>query len=119
LKEAGVNYYENLIIIDPNLGEEEIEKATERIKHVITKSNGEVLREEFLGVKKLAYDVKKHKNGLYILMVFRSPSATISELEQFYRVFEPVLKSLIVKLKKKEIAVLKISEPKGEVKEGV
>lgn len=119
-----MNHYENLIIIDPNLGEKEIEKATERVRYVITKSGGEVIRSESLGVKKLAYNVKRHKNGLYMLLVFKAPPSTILELERFYRVFEPVLKSIIVKLRKKEMASLKTSEtqselPGKEVKESV
>ncbi len=125
-----MSYYENLIIIDPDLGEEEIRKATERVRDVIIKSGGEVIREESMGVKKLAYNVKKHKNGLYVLLIFKAPPSTILELERFYKVFDPVLKFLIVKLRKKETAVLLTSlktseseirsEPtKEEVKESV
>jgi len=125
-----VSYYENIIIIDPDLSEKEIGKATERVRDVITKSGGEVLREESLGVRKLAYNVKKHKNGLYVLLTFKAPPSTILELERLYKVFDPVLKFLIVKLRRKETAALLTSlktseseirsEPtKEEVKEGV
>lgn len=125
-----MSYYENLIIIDPDLGEKEIGKATERVRYVIIKSGGEVIREESMGVKKLAYNVKKHKNGLYVLLIFKAPPSTILELERFYKVFDPVLKFLIVKLRKKETAALLTSlktseseirsEPtKEEVKESV
>jgi len=92
------------MIVDSILNDKEVEKALERIKDVITRSGGEVLKTENLGVKKLAYRVRKQEKGAYILLVFKSPPTTILELERLYKVFAPVLKFLIVKLKKKEVA---------------
>ncbi|MBI5050630.1 MAG: 30S ribosomal protein S6 [Nitrospirae bacterium] len=99
-----MNYYENIMIIDPNLNERETEKAVERVKEVISKSGGEILRSENLGIRKLAYNVKKQKKATYILLLFQSPPTAILELERFYKVFDPVLKFIVIKLKKKQTA---------------
>jgi len=98
-----MNLYENLIILDPNLNDKAVEEAVERIKDVIIKKGGEILKSENWGHKKLAYEIKKHKKGTYILLLFKSPSSVIVELERFYKVFEPLLKFLVIKLKKKQI----------------
>lgn len=113
-----MNYYENIMIIDPNLNDKEIEKAVERVKDVINKSGGEILKSEKLGLKKLAYDVKKQKKGSYILLLLKAPPTTILELERFYKVFDPILKFLIVKLKKKQImaALTSLSESEADTK---
>ena len=99
-----MNYYENIMIIDPNLNEKETEKAVERVKGVISKSGGEILKSENLGIRKLAYDVNKQKKAAYILLLFKSPPTAILELERFYKVFDPVLKFIVIKLKKKQTA---------------
>jgi small subunit ribosomal protein S6 len=98
-----MNFYENLIILDPNLNDKAVEEVVERVKDVIIKKGGEILKSENWGHKKLAYEIKKHKKGTYILLLFKSPPFVIGELERFYRVFEPILKSLVIKLKKKQI----------------
>lgn len=98
-----MNYYENIIILDPNLDEKTVESAVERVRDLVIKKGGEVLKSENWGLKKLSYNLKKQKKGVYILLFFKAPSPVIAELEKFYKVFEPLLKFLIVKLKKKQI----------------
>ncbi|GMR03323.1 MAG: 30S ribosomal protein S6 [Thermodesulfovibrionia bacterium] len=110
-----MNYYENIIILDPNLDEKTVESAVERVRDLVIKKGGEVLKSENWGLKKLSYNLKKQKKGLYILLFFKAPSPVIAELEKFYKVFEPLLKFLIVKLKKKhfESVLSAISEAKS------
>lgn len=98
-----MNFYENLIILDPKLDSKAAEEAVERIKDVVTKKGGEVLKTENWGRKKLAYELKKRKEGIYVLLLLKAPSHAIVELERFYKVFEPLIKFLIIKLKKKQI----------------
>lgn len=98
-----MNFYENIIILDPNLDDKTIEDAIERVKNMIIKKGGEVLKSENWGHKKLAYGLKKQKKGIYILLLFKAPPSVIAELERFYKLFDPLLKFLVIKLKKKQI----------------
>lgn len=112
-----MNFYENIIILDSNLDSKAIEEAVERIKDVILKKGGEVLKTENWGRKKLAYELKKRKEGIYVLLLFKAPSQAIVELERFYKVFEPLFKFLVIKLKKKQIeAVLPAAPEAGSSK---
>ncbi len=112
-----MNFYENIIILDSNLDSKAIEEAVERIKDVILKKGGEVLKTENWGRKKLAYGLKKRKEGIYVLLLFKAPSQAIVELERFYKVFEPLIKFLVIKLKKKQIeAVLPAAPEAGSSK---
>ncbi len=104
-----MNFYENIVILDPNLDEKATQEAVERVKNVIVKKGGDVFRSENWGSRKLAYDVKKHKKGTYILILFKAPPSTIAELEKFYKVFDLALKFMVIKLRRKEIAKLMLS----------
>ncbi len=105
-----MNIYENIVILNASLGDEEIETASGKIKDLITNSGGEILKTDVWGRRKLAYEIKKQKKGFYLLIVFRSPSAAIKKLEDYYKVFDPVVKYMVIKLEKKQAeAALKSS----------
>lgn len=106
-----MNFYENIVILDPNLDEKATEEAVERVKNVIVKKGGDVFRSENWGSRKLAYDVKKHKKGTYVLIFFKAPPSTIAELEKFYKVFDLALKFMVIKLGRKEIDKIMSAQP--------
>jgi small subunit ribosomal protein S6 len=117
-----MNVYENIIILNPTLSDEEAETAIKRIKELIAGEGGEVLKVDIWGRKKLAYEIKKQKKGLYVLLFYKTPPASIKKIEEFYKVFDAVLKYIIIKLSTKQVydlekfeAVSGPSEQKGEV----
>ncbi|OGW73910.1 MAG: 30S ribosomal protein S6, partial [Nitrospirae bacterium RIFOXYC2_FULL_44_7] len=69
-----MNIYENIVILNASLSDEEIETASGKIKDLITNSGGEILKTDVWGRRKLAYEIKKQKKGFYLLLVFKSPS---------------------------------------------
>lgn len=97
-----MNIYENIVILNASLSDEEIETASGKIKDLITNSGGEILKTDVWGRRKLAYEIKKQKKGFYLLLVFKSPSAAIKKLEDYYKVFDPVVKYIVIKLEKKQ-----------------
>lgn len=97
-----VNVYENIAIFNPALSDEEIEAATQRVKDLIASNQGEILKVDPWGRRKLAYELNKQTRGFYTLFLFRAPSSFIKTLEEFYKVFDPVFKYMVVKLEKKQ-----------------
>lgn len=99
-----MNIYENIVILNASPGDEEIESSIKKIKELITNSGGEILKVDVWGRRKLANEIKKQKKGFYVLLVFRSASSLIKRLEDYYKVFDPVIKYMVIKLDKKENA---------------
>lgn len=91
-----MNKYESVIIIKPNLDEQEIESIVTGITDLINE-NGEVTKVEKMGVKKLAYEIQKKKEGYYIIFYFEVRSEFIVELERYYRINENIIKFITVK----------------------
>lgn len=106
-----MNIYENIIILNASLGAEEIEASSGKIKDLIASSGGEILKVETWGSKKLAYEIKKQKKGFYLLLFFKSPSSTIKKLEDYYKVFDPVMKYMILRLTRKQTEAVLQSIP--------
>jgi small subunit ribosomal protein S6 len=114
-----MNYYEKVMIIDPNVDDSTVEDTVGKVKDVITRQGGEILKTENWGRRKLAYELNKHQKGSYIFLLFKAPSATISELERLCKVMDPIIKFMVVKLtKKKQIEAALSSQAQASAKSG-
>jgi small subunit ribosomal protein S6 len=90
--------YETIFILDPDLEEEQAQSLIEKVKGIITQTNGEILKVEDWGKRKLAYEVKKKSKGHFILVHFLGSPALLSELERNFRVMDTVIKFQSVRL---------------------
>ena len=89
--------YEGFFVINPQLGEEEVEKAMVGIEEVINKHKGKAGKRESWGKKNLAYEVKGSKEGFYFMLNFQAEPVTIRELEKTSRLNEAILRHLILR----------------------
>lgn len=97
-----MNKYETLFIAKPDLPEEELDTAIERLKDRIEKNEGKVAALDYWGHRKLAYVVKyrgeKLKRGFYILITYIGSGKTVEGLETDIKIMDPVFRYLTVKL---------------------
>ncbi|MEJ2683575.1 MAG: 30S ribosomal protein S6 [Candidatus Sulfobium sp.] len=98
-----MNIYENFVILNASLSDDEINSSLSRIRDVVTNSGGEVVRSDLWGRRKLAYEIKKQNKGMYVLLIYRTPPETIKKLEEFYKVFDPVIKYMVIKMGPKQV----------------
>ncbi len=92
-----MNKYESVIIISPNLDEGEIEGIITEITDLI-KQDGKVTAIDKKGIKKLAYEINKCKEGHYVVIYFEADPSIIAELERNYRINENIIKFITVKI---------------------
>lgn len=98
-----MNFYESLFILNPALDDAEVKKVIDKVEGYIKKGEGEVLKVDNWGKKKLAYEVKKQKKGNYILLNFKAGAGAISEIERSLKLTDPVMKFLIIRLDKEPV----------------
>ncbi|HIU51281.1 MAG TPA: 30S ribosomal protein S6 [Candidatus Merdicola faecigallinarum] len=91
-----MNKYESIIIINPAVEEQAIKNIIATFTDLINK-NGKVESVEEMGKRKLAYEVKKNKEGYYVLFNFDAEPASIAELERNYRITDEIIKFITVK----------------------
>jgi small subunit ribosomal protein S6 len=88
--------YEALYIVRPDLKDDEIQTVAQEVESLITGNGGAIVRSEHWGKRKLAYLVKKHTEGYYVLLRFQAPEALPSRLANHFRLSENVIRDLIV-----------------------
>lgn len=112
-----MNVYETILILGPNLDENAVDQAVGRVKGIISNHSGEILKSDNWGKKKLAYIIKKENRGHYVLLVFKAQPTVISEFERFFKVTDQFLKSMTIKLNKKQVEAVMSSLAKAAAKE--
>lgn len=90
--------YEIMFIVSPNGTEEDIDKINGQIEGVITAGGGKAEKIEKLGKRRLAYMVKKFREGSYILFTIQADGAIVKEIERRLRVMDLVIKYLTVRM---------------------
>ena len=91
-----MNKYESVIIVNPNVEENALKELIERFQTLIN-TDGKVEQVNELGKKKLAYEIKKNKEGYYIVYDFEANPKLIAELERNYRITDEIIKFIVVK----------------------
>jgi len=90
--------YESVVILDPELADDDIKNFTERYSTLIKSNGGEIIKIEDWGFKRLAYQVKKKDRGRYILFDFVGLPALMAEMERQLKISDEAMKFLSVKL---------------------
>lgn len=89
--------YEVMFIVRPDLTEEDVDKLISTLQAHATNAGATVANAEKMGKRRLAYDVKKFSEGLYVLFTLNAEGKGIYELERRLRVTEPVIKFITVR----------------------
>ncbi len=91
-----MNKYESVVIINPSVEEEKVKELSQKFTDIIN-NDGKIEKIEDLGKKKLAYEVKKNKEGYYVVINFEANPDLIAELERNYRIMDEVIKFITIK----------------------
>ncbi|MFH0948584.1 MAG: 30S ribosomal protein S6 [Elusimicrobiota bacterium] len=105
--------YETVFILKPTLSNEKVEEALGKVKGIITSGGGTIILSDSWGKRRLAYPVKKNKEGIYYLLQFSADGKVVGVLESFFRTSDEIIKYITLKVEKSS---KKKTEPKKEEK---
>lgn len=90
--------YELMYIARPELDEESLKKNREKFQSVITQNGGEILETQDMGKRRLAYPIKKLREGIYTVIQFQSGTDTVKELERSLRIDDNVIRHMVINI---------------------
>lgn len=93
-----MRHYETTYILRPNLGETLFTEIIERTNGIVADFGGTLIALERIGMRKLAYEIKKEVQGFYVYINFAAPGEAVAELERIFRIDDRVLRYLTIKL---------------------
>ena len=92
--------YEQIVILDSDLSEDERSPVLNRLKELIPQYKGFLIDIDEWGQKKLAYEIKKKPRGYYAQVNFCGFGDLVDEMERFFRIDDRILKYMTVVLDK-------------------
>lgn len=87
--------YEVVVVIQPDLDDNSLSSLLDKINGWINDFGGKVAKVDNWGKRRLAYPIRKHREGFYVLFNAQMAPASVRELERNLQYTEPVLRYLV------------------------
>jgi small subunit ribosomal protein S6 len=97
---AGVKLreYETIFLIRPDLAEDLVDKIVERMRGIVHRDGGKVIKVENWGKKKTSYEVKRNLRAIFIRFLYLGDTKSVAEFERNLRMTDDVMKYQSVKI---------------------
>jgi len=89
--------YELVVILSPEIGDDTVSASIQRVQESVTSRGGEVVDVSHWGRRRLAYPIKRHLEGNYVVSQIKLDPTQVPDLETNLRISEEVIRHLIVK----------------------
>jgi small subunit ribosomal protein S6 len=120
MRRNALRSYQSVLILKPDLDEAQVDQVLEKITEFLSKNNGSIVKVDKWGKKRLAYRVKKSRFGYYLNIYHTCESLKVSALEADYKLYDLILKFLVIRLDDKDLELaLKEDEVEEEKKKPV
>src|SRR5215475_11046638 len=111
--------YEHLLIARQDISAQAVDALATHLKTIVEGGGGKVEKQEYWGLRGLAYRIKKNRKGHYVLLNINAPSGAVVELERQLKINEDVLRYLTVKVHQFDTSSNKNRrDDRGEAKDG-
>lgn len=91
-------FYESTFITRQDLSRQDITKLTDSLTSFIEQGGGKVVKNEYWGLRSMAYRIRKNRKGHYSMLAIDAPPAAIKEMERNMRINEDIIRTLTVRV---------------------
>jgi len=89
--------YEMMIIVDPEVDDRQVPAALERFLTVVKNDKGTVDNVDVWGRRRMAFDIKKRSEGIYVVVNFTAEPATAKEMDRQLGLSETILRTKLLR----------------------
>ncbi len=94
-----MNFYELVIIVRPDLSTQELDSIVDNISSILAESHsGELLKNEYWGMRTLAHEINKNKKGHYSLLGISTPEPGLNELERKMKLNQNIIRFMTLRV---------------------
>ncbi|HAA31839.1 MAG TPA: 30S ribosomal protein S6 [Cyanobacteria bacterium UBA8553] len=97
-----------MYILRPDLGEEQVDQAIAKYQNLLSEQGAEDIEIQHRGKRRLAYEIQRQREGVYIQMNYKAPGSHVAPLERAMRLSEDVIRYLTLK---QEVPAVETPEP--------
>ncbi len=89
--------YEVMVILDPDLEERTVAPSLDTYLNVVRNDGGTIESVDVWGRRRLAYEIKKHAEGIYAVVSLNAEPATVKELDRQLTLNEAILRTKVIR----------------------
>ena len=90
-------YYETMYILRPDIAEDQVTNHIDKYNKLLEELGGKILDSQMRGKRRLAYQISKHREGIYVQLSHQGDGQHIFKIEKAMRLSEDVIRYLTVK----------------------
>jgi small subunit ribosomal protein S6 len=90
--------YESTFIARQDLSKQDVTKLADSFAAIITQNGGKIIKNEYWGLKSLAYKIEKTRKGHYNMLGIDAPAEALKEMERNMRINENIVRVLTVRV---------------------
>ena len=90
--------YESVLILKPQLSDNEVNELVEKTKKIISGEGGEVVAEDRWGRRKLSTPIKANREGNYIQLKFNGNPSVLNKLDHHCKVTDSIMRNMTVRV---------------------
>ena len=90
-------YYETMYILRPDIAEDEVTNHIDNYNKLLKEFGGTILDSQMRGKRRLAYQIAKHREGIYVQLSHQGDGQHIFKIEKAMRLSEDVIRYMTVK----------------------
>lgn len=98
LAHSKLRKYETVFIVRPNLDDDSVDRTITAVEDFIKTNGGTVISTDKKGRRRLAYEVKKMRDGFYVLIKFDATPESVAGLKRMMGLSEDIIRCLVVAL---------------------
>ena len=91
------SYYETMYILRPDIAEDEVTNHIDKYNKLLEEFGGTILDSQMRGKRRLAYQISKHREGIYVQLSHQGDGQHIFKIEKAMRLSEDVIRYMTVK----------------------
>ena len=91
------SYYETMYILRPDIAEDEVTNHIDKYNKLLEEFGGTILDSQMRGKRRLAYQIAKHREGIYVQLSHQGDGQHIFKLEKAMRLSDDVIRYMTVK----------------------
>ena len=91
------SYYETMYILRPDIAEDEVTNYIDKYNKLLEEFGGTILDSQMRGKRRLAYQIAKHREGIYVQLSHQGDGQHIFKIEKAMRLSEDVIRYMTVK----------------------
>jgi len=92
-----LSYYETMYILRPDIAEDEVTNHIDKYNKLLEEFGGTILDSQMRGKRRLAYQIAKHREGIYVQLSHQGDGQHIFKIEKAMRLSEDVIRYMTVK----------------------